>query len=144
MAFSNPSVADFQGYFVRDFPYGTDPKAQVLDSDIAKAFQQCNMQINPGFFSDQGSYNVGYFNLTAHYLVLNLRNSSQGLNGQYNFLQNSKSAAQISEAFGIPQKILDTPAYAMLCKTNYGAMYLQMVLPQLSGQVFTVFGRTLP
>lgn len=144
MAFSNPSVADFKSFFDRDFPYGTDMATSVLDSDITKAFVMTNVNFNPDFFADQGSYNVGYLLLSAHYLVMNLRASSQGMNGQFNFLQNSKAVGQVSEGFAIPQRILDNPEWAILMKTNYGAQYMQLILPQLSGQIFIAYGSTRP
>jgi hypothetical protein len=140
MAYNNPSVADFQGQFVRDFPYGTDPNNDVLDSDIAYAFQFANMMINPDFFGSQGSYTVGYNLLAAHFLVTNLRASSQGINGQFSWLQTNKNVGSVSEAFSIPQRILDNPELAVLTKTNYGIQYLSIVLPQLTGQMFGVFG----
>lgn len=144
MSFENPSVQNFKDFFTRDFPYGTDPNTSVLDSDITKAFTFTNVNFSQDLFGDQGSYNAGYLLLSAHFLVMNLRASSQGLNGQFNFLQQSKSVASVSESFGIPQRVLDNPEWAMLCKTNYGAQYLQMILPQLGGQVFTVCGSTRP
>lgn len=133
MAYNNPSVADFKSQFLRDFPYGTDPKTSVLDSDISQSFQQVNMGINPGLFADQGSYTFGYNLLTAHYLSLSIQRSSQGFNGQYNFLQASKGVGAVNEAFSIPQRILDNPKFAMLAKTTYGAQYLELLLPQLTG-----------
>jgi hypothetical protein len=77
-------------------------------------------------------------------LVLNIRSSSQGINGQFNFLQQTKSVGAVSEGFAIPQRILDNPYFSMLTKTNYGAEYLQLLLPQLAGQMFVVAGTTLP
>lgn len=144
MAFSNPSVQDFKTQFTRDFPYGIDPNVAVLDSDITYAFTLTNMNINQGLFSDQGSYSVGYNLLSAHYLVMNLRASSQGINGQFNFLQQSKGVGAVNEAFAIPQRILDNPDWAILTKTNYGALFLQLVLPQMAGQIYNAFGTTLP
>lgn len=144
MAYDNPSVADFKTRFYRDFPYGTDQDTSVLDQDITTAFTYVNININQGLFGEQASYSAGYLLLSAHYLVMNLRASSQGLNGQFNFLQNSKSVGSVSEAFGIPQRILDNPDWAILCKTNYGAMFIQLVLPQLAGNMFIAYGRTLP
>jgi len=142
MAYNNPSVTDFKAFFTRDFPYGTDPNVAVLDADIAKAMTFANMNINPALFADQGSYNNGYLLLSAHYLVTNLRSSSQGINGQFNFLQAGKGVGSANESFAIPQRILDHPYWSMLSKTNYGAEYLQLLLPLLAGQVYTVFGRT--
>lgn len=144
MAFVNPSVADFKAQFNRDFPYGTDPNVAVLDSDIAKSFQITNMNINQGLFSDQASYSVGYLYLSAHNMVMTLRSSSQGINGQFSFLNASRGAGQVNEAFSIPQRILDNPFWSVLAKTNYGIQYLMMVFPKLSGQMFTVWGPTKP
>lgn len=144
MAFANPSVQDFKDFFVRDFPYGTDTNTSVLDSDIAKSFTFSNVNFSQSLWADQGSYNVGYFLLSAHYLVMNLRASSQGINGQFAFLEQSKSVGSVSQGFAIPQRVLDNPDWAVLMKTNYGAQYLQLILPQLAGQVYSVEGSTRP
>lgn len=143
MPYSNPSIADFKGYFNRDFPYGNTFE-QVMDDDITKGLADAGTFINQTLFSSQSNYTVAYLLLAAHNLVLNLRASSQGITGQYNFLQNSKGAASVSESFAIPQRILDDPMFSMLTKTNYGAKYLFQILPLLSGQMFVVAGRTLP
>ncbi len=142
MAFANPSVADFKDYFTRDFPYGTDPATSVLDSDIAKSFQMTNVNFNQDLWQDQGAYTVGYLLLSAHYMVMSLRASSQGLSGQFGWVQSSKSVGSVAESFSIPQRILDNPEFAMLAKTTYGAQFLLLILPQLSGQVFSVHGTT--
>jgi len=142
--FTNPSVADFKSQFVRDFKYGTDPTTDILDSDITYGFVMTNININQELFSDQGSYTLGYNLMSAHFLVMNLRSSSQGFNGQYNFLQNSKGVGSVNESFSIPDRIMANPYWAMLTKTNYGAMFLQLVLPNLCGQLFSVAGTTLP
>lgn len=144
MAFTNPSVADFQAQFVRDFPYGTDPTISVLDSDITYAFMVTNVNINPGLFPDQGTYTLAYNLLAAHYLVTNLRSSTQGINGQYNFLQASKGVGSVNESFNIPPRVMENPYWSMLTKTNYGAMYLQILLPQLAGQIYNAYGTALP
>lgn len=139
------TVAQFKAQFIRDFPYGgatSDPDNFVLDQDITNAFNQVDISINQAFFGTQMAYNIGYNLLAAHYLVLALRASSQGLNGQWNWAQNSKSAGGVNEAFTIPQRIIDNPELMILTKTNYGAQYLQMVLPYLAGQMFSVCGVT--
>jgi len=144
MAFNNPSVADFKTKFFRDFPYGTDPATSILDQDITSAFQQVNINFNSDLFGDQASYSLGYLLLAAHFMVMSIRASSQGISGQFNFLQQSKNVGSVAEAFGIPQRILDNPEWAILCKTNYGAMFLQLVLPQMAGNIFSVAGSTRP
>lgn len=116
----------------------------VLDADIVSAFNLVDININQALWSNQISYTLGYLYLAAHYMVLNIRASSQGLNGQYNWAQNSKSVQGVSEGFEIPQRIKDNPDFMAYTKTNYGAQYINMLWPQLAGQVFTVCGRTLP
>lgn len=144
MSYTNPSVAEFKTYFNRDFPYGTDIETSVTDTDISKAFQMTNINFNSDFFGDQASYTIGYLLLSAHYLVMNLRTSSQGINGAFGFLEQSKSVGSVSQSFAIPQRVLDNPDWAVLMKTNYGAQFLQLILPQLSGQIYTVAGLTRP
>lgn len=80
--------------------------------------------------------------LTAHYLCLDLRAASQGIQGQYSWVQTSRSVGSVSEGLQVPQRIMDNPELAMLTKTTYGGKYLQLILPQLSGQIFSVFGGT--
>lgn len=143
MAYQNPSVADFQAYFFRDFPYGTDIDTQVTDQDIANAYVMTNVNLNPGLFADQSGYTVAYLLLAAHYLVMNLRASSQGLNGQFAFLETSKGVGGVSASYAIPQRVLDNPDWSILTKTNYGAQYLQLVLPCLAGQMYSVQGSGL-
>lgn len=146
MSFVNPQATDFKAYFFRDFPYGTDINTSVTDADINKALQQVNTYtaFNPNMWCDQSAYTIGYLYLAAHYMVMDLRASSQGMNGQYSFLEQSKSVGSVSASYAIPQRMLDNPEFAMLAKTNYGSQYLMYVLPQLTGQVFFVPGRTLP
>lgn len=138
------TIAQFQAQFVRDFPYGTDPNTSVLPVDITNAFNLVDMAINQALWDNQTAYNIGYNYLAAHFLVLNLRASSQGINGQYNWMQNSKSVGSVSESFTIPQRVIDNPDFAQYFKTNYGAMYMQLLWPKLCGQIFTVFGHTKP
>lgn len=144
MAYTTPTVANFKAQFIRDFPYGIDPNVAVLDGDITNAFNLVDISINPGLWDSQGAYSIGYLLLAAHYLVLSLRASSQGLNGQYNWAQNSKSVGPVSESFTIPQRMVDNPELMALAKTNYGAQYLVLLLPLLCGQAFTVCGGTRP
>ena len=142
MAYTNPAVSDFQNQFVRDFKFGVDPKVSVLATDIGNALIQTNMTINPAMWPDQGSYTFGYLLLAAHFMVLSLRASSQGLNGQWNWAQAGKSVGSLNETFEIPQRIKDNPDFMAYYKTNYGAQYMNLLWPQLCGQMFQIQGRT--
>jgi hypothetical protein len=75
-------------------------------------------------------------------MVIALRASSQGINGQWGWAQNNKSVGAISEGFEIPERIKNNPDFMQYYKTNYGAQYLNLLWPQLSGQVFSVSGYT--
>lgn len=141
--FTQPTVSDFKNYFVRDFPYGLTQQ-NVMDSDIARAQDEANFNFSPQFYDSQINYNIGFNYLTAHFLVMDLRASSQGVAGQFSWLTSSKSVASVSEGIAIPQRILDNPEFAYLTKTPYGTKYLMLLLPQLSGQMFTVWSRTNP
>jgi hypothetical protein len=142
LLYDDPVILDFQTFFNRDFPYGNTDLTTVQDQDISNALQSAYLNINPELYDSQQAYTNGFLLLAAHYLVMSLRASSQGVFGQYSFMLASKGAGSVSEGQAIPQKILDNPVYAMLCKTTYGASYLMYLLPQLVGQCFTVRGHT--
>lgn len=145
MGYIQPSISDFKSYFFRDFPYTPDGDLTgVTDADITNAMQLAAVNFNQALFGDQQSYQVAFLLLSAHFLVMNLRASSQGIAGQYEWLQNSKSAGSVSEGLSIPDRIMENPEFAMLSKTTYGAQYLFMILPQLTGQMFIAYGRTQP
>lgn len=140
MSYFNPVVADFQAYFNRDFPYGNADLTTVQDADITKALSQQQNTINPGLFSNQNTYSQGALLLAAHYLVMNLRASSQGIAGQMQWLEQAKAVGSISVSQAIPQRLLDNPEFSILASTRYGTQYLAMILPYLTGQMFSVNG----
>lgn len=142
--FTNPTVDDFKSYFVRDFPYGIDPDNNVLDADISRALTEVECSINQDLFCSQEEYTVGYLNLAAHMLVMNIQASSQGLNSQFEFLITSKSVGSISLSQQLPQAIIDNPVFAWYFKTHYGAKYVMMIYPRLAGNMFISYGATTP
>lgn len=158
-AYTVPTVADFKAHFSRDFPYAPyipdqvdpinnpptqDPNAGVTDDDITKALLEASVCINSCLAPGQNEFTLWYLYVTAHFLVMDLRAASQGIEGGYSWVTTSKSVGNVSEGFQVPQKIMDNPTLAMFSKTNYGAKYLTMVLPYLTGPVFIVPGATLP
>lgn len=142
----NPSTDQFQALFYRDFPYNTDPNQGVTDGDITRAFTDVNSVIDPCLFGDQASYTNAYLLLTAHFLVTNIRMSSQGLaGGPFSFLEQSSGAGAVSRGFAVPPRVLENPVFAAYCSTQYGARYLvTYVLPNAAGQMFSVQGTTQP
>src|SRR5579859_5358419 len=108
LVFNIPSVTDFKNYYTRDFPFGPSSN-QVNDLDITNAMQDANVNMNQGLFADQPSFTSGYLALSAHYLVMNLRASSQGIAGNFPWLTSSKGVGSVSEGYDIPQRIKDNP-----------------------------------
>ena len=139
---NQPTIDEFKAQFTRDFPYGSSSDS-VMDSDITKAILQTSFNVNESLFSDETSFKFAFNYLAAHYLVMNLKASSQGLNGGFSWLENSKSVGSVSQSFAIPQSILDHPILSMFSKTSYGAMYLSLVLPLTYGQVNAIGGGTI-
>lgn len=140
MAYTDPTIGDFKAYFNRDFPFGNADLTTVQDADITKALSQQQNGINQDLFNNQNLYSQGALLLAAHFLVMNLRASSQGIAGQMSWLENSKSVGAVSTGQSIPQRLLDNPELSILASTRYGTQYLAMVLPNLSGQMFSVSG----
>lgn len=143
MAYTNPDVLAFQGYFNRDFPYGNVDLTTVQDADITKALSQQQNLIPVFLFPNQNIYTQAALLLAAHFLVQNLRASSQGIAGKYEWLNTTKSVGPVSSGFQIPDRILENPELAILTSTYYGVQYLYLVIPLLTGQMFTVEGGTI-
>lgn len=136
-----PTVTDFKDYFTRDFPYGVSNNT-ILDSDISKAIDEATVNFNEGLFSTQDSYSIGFMYLTAHYLVMDIRASGQGISGNFPWLTSSKGVGSVSESIQIPDFIASNPMLAHYGKTYYGAKYITLVYPRLIGNMFSSFGNT--
>lgn len=144
MNYQNPTVDDFKLRYARDFPFNNvDPLLGVTDADIANAFQITNVQINAELFPSQDVYTLAYLSLAAHYLVTSLQHASVGIGG-YSFAETSKSVGSVSQSFAVPQWMLENPLFHGLATTNYGALYLQWILPAFTGRVYSIPGSTRP
>lgn len=142
--FSTPTIEDFKAFFNRDFPYGTDINANVVDTDIARAFVQANASINQEVWGTQDIFTLAYMFLAAHELVRNLQSSSLGVNGQFSWIRAGKGVGGVSESLAVPPDILANPAYAAMADTYYGAKYLAMLIPRSVGSMFSVRGMSHP
>jgi hypothetical protein len=144
--FDTPTITDFKTLFFRDFNYGgtNGDLTTVQDQDLTNALADAGTNFNSLLFSTQADYSNSYLLLSAHFLVMNLRASSQGIAGQYNWLQSGKGVGGISESFSIPNDVAQIPEFASYSKTFYGQKYLMIVLPRLRGQIFTVCGEAHP
>ena len=152
MAYTTPQVSDFKAQFVRDFPYAvtaagsgdaTNP-AKVQDNDINAGLALASVNVNPAMFATQQLFTMGYLYLAAHYMVVNLRNSMQGVASKYNWLTVNRSVGNVTEGYEIPERVRKSPILSNLCTTTYGSQYLTMILPQLIGNYQSFHRCTLP
>jgi hypothetical protein len=145
-AYTDITVTDFQNYFVRDFQYGSTQE-YVMDQDVQNAIAEAQLwmdAVGAGLYGTQNLYTLCFLFLAAHNLVMNLRASTQGINGQFNYIQSGKGVGPVSESFAVPDWIKDDPNMNMLSKSNYGAKFLAQTVPLLRGQIFNVWGGTNP
>jgi hypothetical protein len=141
--YTDPNVDEFKDYFDRDFPYGSSID-YVRDQDVEKAIAKTILMINQALAPDQAFYTQIFLLLSAHNMVMSLRVSAQGVGSQPEWLRVGKSAGSVSESFQIPERFAQNPQLALLQRTGYGQEYLELILPNLIGQISWVPGRTLP
>ena len=139
------TVDEFRGWFSRDFPYSQDGDLTgVTTQDILKAFAEAGLNFNPSLFDTDDNKKLGFLYLAAHYLVIDLQNSSQGINGRYEGIMSNKTVGSVSVGYTIPSWITDHPIYSLLSQTKYGLKYLSLIIPGLVGNVVAVKGATQP
>lgn len=139
------TVAEFKAWFSRDFPYSEDGDLTgITDADILKAFAEASMNYNSSFFETEDQKKLGFLYLAAHYLVIDIQNSTQGLNGKYEGIMSNKSVGSVSVGYQIPDWVTSSPIYSLLSQSKYGMKYLSLIIPQLVGNVVSVRGATHP
>lgn len=144
MPYTPVTIADFKSFFVRDFPYGTDPKVAILDSDITKALDTAGDTFNEGLWSSQAQFNRAYLYLSAHRLVESLRASGSGLASQYAGNTQQKSVGNVSESYVMPPRVQANPFLAGCYTSDYGKMFVNLISLKLIGNIITVRGATTP
>lgn len=152
MPYTDPTFDDFKARYLRDFPFaeltGQNGDAtnysKVTDADLTIAFNQVGSGLNVCLFPSQLTFTQGFLALAAHNLVMNLRASSQGIAGKYDWLTGSKSVGNVSEAYVIPDKVKENPFFSWLSMTPYGAQYYAVISPYLIGNFGWVRGFTWP
>lgn len=138
------TVAEFKAWFVRDFPYSTNPEEGITDAEILKSFAEASLVFNPQFFDKEENKKLGFLYLAAHYLCIDLQNGAQGINGKYEGLMASKSVGSVSVGYQLPSWLLDNPIYSLLAQTRYGIKYLSLIVSFMVGNMAAVKGVTHP
>jgi hypothetical protein len=142
-------VDDFQDYFDRDFNFG-EAKTSVRELDITRAIAEANALFNPALWTAGTDLEIAFEYLTAHCLVANivaaggLNNAGKGADSTGSFAINSKSAGPLSIGYALPQELADNPVLHQFMTTKYGQRYLEMLVPNLAGNIGTAQGYTQP
>lgn len=116
----------------------------VQAQDITNAFAEAQILFNQAFFGTTAQITLGYLYLTAHFLVTDLRRSNAGLSSRPELLVSQRSVGGVSETYAIPEQLQNEAILNGYLKTGYGMKYLDMILPQLVGNVGVVAGTVLP
>ena len=137
------TVAEFKTWFQRDFPFSNDASQGVTDADILKAFAEASFVFNKALF-DESEQKTAFLYIAAHYLVIDLKNSSMGLRGAFNGLMTNKSVGSVSVGYSMPNWILEHPLYSLIAQTPYGIKFLSLMVARCVGNFGVVKGATQP
>ena len=114
----------------------------IQDSDIERAFEEAQLSYNQGLFGTDAEVTLVYLYITAHYLVLDLRAASQGVESSSDFNVQSRSVGNVSESYSIPDIYVNDPNFSFYTKTQYGLKFLSFAVPRMQGNVVSVPGGT--
>lgn len=139
------TVEEFKDWFVRDFPFSSndDDLSGITTKDIEKAFAEAYFVYNPELFTE-AEQKIAFMYLAAHYLVIDLKNSSSGLKGAFSGLMTNKSVGSVSVGYTMPSWIMNNPLYSLLAQTPYGVKFLSLVIARCVGNMGVVKGATYP
>lgn len=148
---------EFRDYFRRDFPFcpfvipegESDPVEQVndeciSDSDILRAKSDAELSFRADCLDADGRKTALLY-LTAHYLVLNLRNSADGISSNGGYGEASKSVGSVSVSYNsAPEWMKSNPLISSLQQTGYGQRYFELAYRcMMASRFFIVKGRTV-
>lgn len=110
------------------------------DSDILNAMAEARVNFNEGLFGDCATKKLVFLYLTAYYLTIDFQNAMAPMAG--GGIVQSKSVGSVSESYGIPQWMLNSPILGMYAQNGYGRKYLSLIRPYLVGNIILSKGRT--
>ena len=116
----------------------------IQDQDITNAFAEAQVTFNQGLFGTDAQITLGYLYMAAHWLCNDMKAALAGVNSTGNFPVSSKSAGSVSESYAIPQQYLDNPILAQYTQTAYGMKFLAMAMPNMTGNMVSVWGGSHP
>lgn len=121
-------------------PFCAAQNDYVLAQDITNAFAEAQMLFNQAFFDSDADIKLGYLYLTAHFLVTDLRRSNSGLSSRPELLVESRTVGSMTESYALPDRYKSDPILNGYLKSGYGMKYLDLIMPNLIGNVVSVRG----
>lgn len=142
MSYTPPTVADFKSRFDRDFAFATDQTdlSKVRNVDVQRGLDSAGLNFNAALWGTQAAYAEAYLLLAAHFLCVNILNSSQGLGSQSTWLLSDKGTGSVRGSFAIPEQVREDMFLSRMATTGYGAEYLAVLAPLLVGNFSNVRG----
>ena len=117
----------------------------VLDSDIEKAYFQARQFFNNNLFDNENDLLSYICYLIAHYLVIDIQMSQEGVNSTGYYIPNHTTVGDVSESYSNPTNSQgDSFILYQLNQTRYGQKYLSLISPLLVGHFNSVRGTTTP
>ncbi|MBZ5673705.1 MAG: DUF4054 domain-containing protein [Acidobacteriia bacterium] len=116
----------------------------VQDQDITNAFTEAQVLFNQALLGTDATIRLAYLYLTAHFLCNDMRAAAAGISSSGSFPVQSRTVGSVSEAYQIPDAYKNNPNYAFYITSAYGMKYLQMILPNLIGNMQAVFADANP
>lgn len=123
----------------------TETNIYVLDSDIEKAYFQARQFFNPNLFDNENDLLSYICYLIAHYLVIDIQMSQEGVNSTGYYIPNHTTVGDVSESYSNPTNSQgDSFILYQLNQTRYGQKYLSLISPLLVGHYNAIRGTTTP
>lgn len=116
----------------------------IQDADITNAFAEAQVVFNQALFGDDPTITLAYLYVAAHFLCNDIRASQAGIGSSASFPVNSRSVGSVSEAYTIPEAYTSDPVLAFYTSSSYGMKFLAMALPNMRGNMVSVYGGTNP
>ena len=123
----------------------SETNVYVLDSDIEKAYFQARQFFNPALFDNENDLLSYICYLIAHYLVIDIQMSQEGVNSTGYYIPNHTTVGDVSESYSNPTNSQgDSFILYQLNQTRYGQKYLSLISPLLVGHYNSIRGTTTP
>jgi hypothetical protein len=115
----------------------------ITDDQIEKAIEEARFIFREDLFQDREKM-MAWLYLAAHFLVVDIRNITGGVNSAPYFIESHKRAGSVEVSYAIPSGISSNPLLSGLMTTGFGQKYLTMAYPRSVAHMMLLKGWTTP